>query len=380
MVVPRAAATEFFARPDGIYSNASTEKLQLRGVNWFGCETEQFCPHALWEVPLESLLDMLENHKFNAVRFTFSTEFALGLDSLECKVNPAHNPGMVGWKAGRMLDHVVAECGKHGILVALCMYRFGLSGKSPELWHDNNEFPKAKIIEAWRRIASRYAECSHVFAYDLKNEPHGRATWGSGDPDTDWAQAVERMGNALHAVNPTPLIFAEGLDRRADGGCTFWGGDVEGLRKYVPKLQRPEKLVISPHVYGPDVALNRKTGETLDCFKDASFPRNMPAVWDQEWAFCVTERMAPLVVGEWGGRDEAGTQDRVWHEAFVDYMKWLGCNSAFYWAINANAGPDTKGLLKDDWRTVNMDKMRHIEELCPSPTKLDFGGGSVVVV
>lgn len=389
-----AASLEFFARPGGLFvsttatnnggGQTTTEPLALRGINWFGFESNQYCPHGLWAASMDSLLDTLETNGFNAVRFTFSADFALGLDTLVAKASALHNPALVGYTAGRMLDHVVAECRKRGMLVMLCMYRFSATDgeKIPELWY-SDAYPESKVVQAWKCIAARYADSPNVFAYDLKNEPHGCATWGSGDPATDWSKAVERIGNAVHAINPKALIFAEGIDRRDKGGTTAWGGSLEGLRRYVPKLQIKDKLVFSPHVYGPDVV------PTMDCFSPSvnnpSFPNNMPAVWEQEWSFCVKDDVAPfplpLVVGEWGGRNEAGTQDRVWHEALVDYMTGvLGCTSAFYWALNANCGEDTKGLLGEDWKTVDEDKIAIISKLCPKPTKLDLGGDGGVVV
>ena len=35
-----------------------------------------------------------------------------------------------------------------------------------------------------------------MFAAYLQNEPHA-ASWGKGDPGTDWGQAAERLGNQV---------------------------------------------------------------------------------------------------------------------------------------------------------------------------------------
>jgi endoglucanase len=363
---------EFFAKPDGIYAS-DNQKVQLRGINWFGCEMEDHCPHGLWVQNMDALFDVLQDNKFNAVRFTFSADFALGIDNLHC-TSTGSNPEMNAWTAGQMLDHVVEECRKRGILVMLCMYclqskRQGQGPEAiPELWYDNN-YPEGKVIEAWKRIAGRYANTPHVFAFDLKNEPHDAATWAVGNGHTDWAKAVERIGNAVHEVNPKALIFAEGIQRRADNGSSFWGGCLDGLRRYVPRLLKADKLVFSPHVYGP------AQSPGMDDFKHADFPRNMPAIWERDWGFCANT-IGPLVVGEWGGRDEVGSKDHTWHEALIQYLASLGCSSNFYWALNANAGSDTGGLLLDDWKTVDMNKMEHIKKLCPEPTRMDFASAA----
>lgn len=47
---------------------------------------------------------------------------------------------------------------------------------------------------------------------DLHNEPHGAATWGSGNTNTDWRLAAERCGNAILSVNTNWLIIVEGIE------------------------------------------------------------------------------------------------------------------------------------------------------------------------
>ena len=45
--------------------------------------------------------------------------------------------------------------------------------------------------------ACRYLSAWNVFAVDLKNEPHDAATWGDGNPKTDWRLAAQRLGDAV---------------------------------------------------------------------------------------------------------------------------------------------------------------------------------------
>jgi tetratricopeptide (TPR) repeat protein len=46
---------------------------------------------------------------------------------------------------------------------------------------------------------------------DLKNEPHGAATWAFGNAVTDWNRAAERAAAAVLAANSELLIFVEGV-------------------------------------------------------------------------------------------------------------------------------------------------------------------------
>ena len=67
-----------------------------------------------------------------------------------------------------------------------------------------------------------------LHAADLKNEPHGMASWGDGNPRTDWRLATQRIAAAIHAANPKLLIFVEGVSgnchRPISRDAGWWGG------------------------------------------------------------------------------------------------------------------------------------------------------------
>ena len=54
-------------------------------------------------------------------------------------------------------------------------------------------------------------------------------------------------------------------------------------------------MVYSPHTYGPSVYDQPQ-------FSERGFPRNLGAIWDRQWGLVAKEGLAPVVVGEWGGR------------------------------------------------------------------------------
>lgn len=206
-------------------------------------------------------------------------------------------------------------------------------------------------------MAERYSGLPHFFAIDLKNEPHGAATWGTGNPATDWKLAAEKAGRAVLAANPTLLIFVEGVQENpvcSDGTNHWWGGNLEPQACYPIDLPA-DKLVLSPHVYGPDVH-----GQPY--FDDPAFPANMPAIWEEHFGqFAPTHA---VIIGEFGGRYGHGgdPKDKVWQDALVDYLIGKGMRSAFYWSWNPNSG-DTGGILQDDWTSVWTDKVELLERL-----------------
>ena len=352
---------ELFAFPTGLFTSVGTPFL-LKGVNWFGFETETFCPHGLWKNSMDYLLNFLKKEKVNAIRVPISAEVALNLDKKPRGIDFRLNPDLQGKNAGEVMDVFVKKCRQRGIMIMPSMHRMDSTDGIPELWY-SEKYPESRIIEAWKHIVSRYKNDPTLFAVDLKNEPHGVATWGDGNVKTDWAMASERIGNAILKENPKLLIFVEGIDKTRTGDASWWGGVVDKVRERPVRLSVKNKLVYSPHVYGPDVFM-------ISPFTQPNFPWNMPAIWDAQWGYIRKQKLAPIVIGEWGGRNQAGTKDRIWHDQIKKYFVQNGFACAtFYWSLNPNSG-DTKGLLEDDWRTPVRHKLDALAYVCPNPTEM----------
>jgi len=67
-------------------------------------------------------------------------------------------------------------------------------------------------------------------AIDLLNEPHGVATWGSGNRTTDWNNAAEDTANYLLVRHPEfkGLVFVEGIGPDDHHGPASWGENLAG--------------------------------------------------------------------------------------------------------------------------------------------------------
>jgi endoglucanase len=214
-----------------------------------------------------------------------------------------------------------------------------------DLWY-TPEYDEARWIRDWVMLAKRYAANDTVIGVDLHNEPHGRATWGSDDPATDWRLAAERAGNAILQVNPNLLIIVQGVERYQEDWY-WWGGNLSGARDKPVRLDAPAQLVYSTHVYGPGVY-------PQPWFSDPSFPDNMPEIWDRHWGYLVKEGIAPVIVGEFGGRSVGEDKEGIWQRALVSYLRENNF-SYTYWTLNPNSG-DTGGILLDDWQSVDPAK------------------------
>jgi hypothetical protein len=78
------------------------------------------------------------------------------------------------------MDEVIAEAGRHDLMVILDNHSLANDGYMYDLWYDQGGYAEQDWIDNWRLIAARYRDTGNVVAFDLKNEPHGRATWGDG--------------------------------------------------------------------------------------------------------------------------------------------------------------------------------------------------------
>ncbi len=347
--------------------------VQIAGVNWFGFEGENMSPNGLWTRGYKEMMQQMVELDFNAIRLPFSSEMlhstreARGIDY-------SQNADLRGLTPLQVMDKILAYAEEIGLRVILDHHRSDAgAGTSPNgLWYDS-KYTEAAWVDDWEMLAQRYADNTAVIGADLHNEPHA-GTWGGGGP-RDWAAAAELAGNAIGAVNPNWLIIVEGVGSY-QGNNYWWGGNLMGVRDRPIELDVPNKLVYSPHDYPNSIY-------EQPWFKDPAFPDNLPAKFDQMWGYIFKEGIAPIYLGEFGTKLR-DPKDAPWFEAITSYLSGdfdnngtndlasgqLGISWTF-WSWNPNSG-DTGGILKDDWRSVNEDKMAYLR---PITFDMPEGGG-----
>jgi endoglucanase len=70
----------------------------------------------------------------------------------------------------------------------------------------------------------------------------------------------------------------------------------------------------------------------------------------------VDQNIAPVLIGEFGGKSVGEDLEGQWQRALFAYIKEKGL-SYTYWSLNPNSG-DTGGVLLDDWKTVDRAKLQ----------------------
>jgi endoglucanase len=218
--------------------------------------------------------------------------------------------------------------------------------------------PQSRWIHDWVMLARHYRNDPTVIGADLHNEPQDSATWGDGNPATDWRLAAEKAGNAVLAVDPHMLIIVEGITNYR-GDRYWWGGNLEGAKKYPIELSVSHHLVYSAHDYGPEVY-------EQSWFQASNFPQNMPRIWQQHWAYLEQDNIAPVVVGEFGDTSVGTDPDGKWQRAMASYIVRNGF-SYIYWSWSPNT-QENSGLLESDWRTIDQSKLAVLPYLRSSPS------------
>ena len=138
---------------------------------------------------------------------------------------------------------------------------------------------------------------------------HGSASSFAYDAEDRWDVLAAELGRIVLSLAPRWLVVVEGVGHCMDpssagGSCvvpsskgqnmqlsTWWVENMQAAERYQIRLPVEQKLVYSPHVYGPSVA-------SQPYFNSPSFPRNMPSVWRTQWAGIPKLGSSPVVSPE----------------------------------------------------------------------------------
>lgn len=357
-------SASYLTRQGNRLVDAEGKDVRLTGVNWFGFETGNMAPHGLWARDWMGVLIQIKSMGFNCVRIPFCDRMlepgsktlsinTFGKDPFRPGEGNTMNMELEGKTPLEVLDILIDGCRQLGLKVILDNHSRDPDGYMVELTWTTATVSEEKWIANWVMLAKRYKGNDAVVAFDLENEPHGviaegGAQWGTGVDGKDWKAAAQKCGNAILAENPDVLIVVEGV-QQVGTTSYWWGGNLTGAKAHPVVLSRPEKLVYSPHEYGPEVFMQK-------WFDDPAYPANMPAIWDSYFGHLHKEKISHLLVGEFGIRDAAAANGKagVW---FDEFLKYMGSSYSWtFWCLNPNSG-DTGGLLQSDWLTPEQWKL-----------------------
>lgn len=377
--VPEPSTDDWLSVKGNKIVDSSGKEVWLTGCNWFGYNTGTNCFDGLWACDLNSSLASIADHGFNLLRIPISTElinqWASG-EYPEANYNNATNSYLEGMNSLEIFDYVVGQCRANGIKILIdihCAVTDAMGHIKPT-WTDG-DITEQDYLDSLSWMADRYKADDTIIAYDLKNEPHGkqnespRAKWDNSKDADNWKYVAEKAADAVLSKNENALVLVEGIEiypkdikkngdfksqNEDDYFFNWWGGNLRGVADNPVDLgKHKDKLVYSPHDYGPSVYEQPwfEGGYTFDSlYKDC---------WHDNWFYIQEKNIAPLLIGEWGG---FMTEPNL---TWMTYLKQLISENKInhtFWCFNANSG-DTGGLVKDDFMTWDTEKYEFVKEV-----------------
>ncbi|RUL95003.1 MULTISPECIES: cellulase family glycosylhydrolase [Micromonospora] len=384
-VTSAAVPANDWLRTDGnkIVDEAGNQ-VWLTGANWFGFNATERVFHGLWSANIENITRQMAQRGINIVRVPISTQLLLEWkagQAIRPNVNTYVNPELEGMNNLQVFDYWLQLCEKYGLKVMLDVHSAEAdnSGHTYPVWWKGTVTLEL-FYQGWEWVTTRYRTNDTIVAMDIKNEPHGtpndpqRAKWDSSTDQDNFKYACETAGKRILAINPNLLILCEGIEVYPRPGATWnspntnpdrspnyfynwWGGNLRGVAEHPVNLgAHQDQLVYSPHDYGPLVFEQPWFAGDFD---KESLTND---VWRPNWFYIHEQNIAPLLIGEWGGRlGQDARQDR-WMAALRDLMIDNGIHHTF-WCLNPNSG-DTGGLLLDDW--TSWDETKYNQMLKPA--------------
>ena len=356
------------------------KEVWLTGVNWFGYNTGTNIFDGLWNSEFEPTIKAIADHGFNLIRVPMSAElinqWAAG-EYPQANYNNAYNEELNSMNSLEIFDYFLKLAEQNGMKVMPDIHSANTdaAGHNANLWYTDRVSAK-EYYAALEWLADRYKDNDTIIAFDLKNEPHGKpneggkaAIWNDSEADNNWKYVAETAAKKVLAKNPNVLIMVEGTEifpkdtakngdyhssASADYFFNWWGGNLRGVKEYPVDLgEYQDKLVYSPHDYGPGVYEQPwfEGGYDYESLKKDC--------WNDNWLYIKTDDIAPLLIGEWGGFMKQ--PNLKW----MTYMRQLISENHLnhtFWCFNANSG-DTGGLVLDDFKTWDDDKYEFVKEV-----------------
>ena len=380
MDVPEPTGDDWLYTDGNKIVDADGNEVWLTGINWFGYNTGTNTFDGLWASDLNQSIQEIANHGFNVIRVPFSAELILQWsrgEYPEANFNHATNDYLVDMDSLQIFEYVIGQCRANGLKLIIDIHsaETNASGHTVNLWY-TERISTEDYLFALSWMADRYKNDDTIIAYDLKNEPHGKpyegdgaAIWNDSKSDNNWKYIAELAANAVLSSNPNVLVMVEGTEiypmdikKNGDYASTneddyyfnWWGGNLRGVADYPVDLGKYQnKLVYSPHDYGPTVYQQ-------PWFEgDYNYDSLMEDCWHDNWLYIHEEKIAPLLIGEWGGfMSEPNITWMIYMRQLISTYKLHHT----FWCFNANSG-DTGGMVLDDFTTWDEEKYAFVKEV-----------------
>ncbi|MEE2925781.1 MAG: cellulase family glycosylhydrolase [Chloroflexota bacterium] len=189
--------------------SAKGEECVLTGVNWFGFETQSHVVHGLWTRGYDDMLAQISGLGFNVIRMPFSIEAIESEEITNIDFSAGRNADLAGSTPLEAMELIIDTAAEQGILVLLDLHSLKGDNHFHGLWYDD-AYSEADFSSAWETITKRFGEKPNVIGADLKNEPHGEATWGGVARRLTGALKLRELATRSIATPPTGSLSSRG--------------------------------------------------------------------------------------------------------------------------------------------------------------------------
>ena len=273
----------------------------IKGINWFGYETEYKDLMCTWVNDIEWNLKKMKEIGFNYIRLPFSEEFV--------------KEG--NWES---MDLFFEHAEKLKIDVVLDFHRLHSTHQSFKPY--DNVYTFDDFLESWKIILDRYKKYKVLKAVDIFNEYQG-------------SNYVEWNSLARQIVSFIEKQFPERFDYFVGG--TNWGGNIHYMD--LTDLPFHERIRYSVHKYW---------------FSDTE-------PYEEKWNYSFGDHPPIVNVGEWGFKSDE-KREVEWAENFIEYLKENDLRDTFFWTWSWNSG-DTGGILTETCSDVDTKKIYLLNRL-----------------
>lgn len=272
----------------------------IRGINWYGHETELGKFTCSWQHPTEYYLEKLKDMGFNSLRIPFSHQYVRNGDFSS-------------------LDHFFNIVGNYNMTVILDFHRVHNQAQSPV---PTDGISKEEFWDSWTTIANRYKDHKELTGLELFNE------YQLSDI-TYWNDFMKET--ILHIEERIPQRFEYIVNGYQ------WGGKLTGITLEDLPIKDRVKYSIHKYIFSGNSA---------------------PSDWDVSFGSYPEK----TIVTEWGFRTPDEGEDQTWWgKMFIDYLKKRDIRNTYFWCLSHSG--DTKALLYDDCENVNWEKLKIIQTL-----------------
>ena len=255
----------------------------IKGINWFGFETEYKNLMCTWSHDIEWHLNTIKRVGFNYIRLPFSLEYV--------------QEG--NWS---QMDIFFEKSKELGLDVVLDFHRLHSSHQSAKPY--DNVYTFDDFLYGWKVILDRYKDYENLKAVDIFNEYQSSNY-------VEWNNLARQIVSFLETNFPERFQYFI--------GGTNWGGNIHNMD--LSDLPYHDRIRYSIHKYW---------------FSDSP-------PYEEKWDYSFGDHRPVINVGEWGYMSDVESEAQ-WAERFVEYLRDNDLRDTFFWTYSHNSG-DTGGIL-----------------------------------